>query len=117
MHKQGTKLDYATAVATALADDNPTRQNSSQATPSNTTHTNSAETAQLTEGEQQVALMLGANPGLTNKNLAAQLFVTVGTIEAHMNHIMRKLGVTSRAQIAVWAITHTAQARRATEQG
>jgi non-specific serine/threonine protein kinase len=70
---------------------------------------NSAETAQLTDREQQVVRLLGAEAGLTNRQLAGQLYVTVRTVEAHMTNIMRKLGVSSRAQIAVWAISRRAQ--------
>ena len=49
---------------------------------------------------------LGADTGISNKQLAGQLYINVRIVEAHTNHIMRKLGVSSRAQIAVWATTH-----------
>ncbi|HEX3781316.1 MAG TPA: LuxR C-terminal-related transcriptional regulator [Pseudonocardiaceae bacterium] len=110
-HKRGTRLDYKAAVTAALAEDTPPPPATTKERPRGAVSGNSAETAQLTERQQEVAFMLGANPGLTNKDLAAELFVTVRTVEAHMNHIMRKLGVTSRTQIAVWAITHTPQTR------
>lgn len=41
--------------------------------------------------------------GLSNGQLARQLFVSEKTVKNHMNHIFRKLGVTSRAQaMAAW---------------
>ena len=115
--KRGARLDYNTAVATALADIAIPSADAlcvsdtvNGASPEFTG--NSAETAQLTEREREVVSMLGADAGLTNKQLAGQLYVTVSTIEAHVNHIMRKLGVSSRAQIVVWAMTHSTQAPR-----
>jgi len=41
--------------------------------------------------------------GLTNRQIADRLVVTERTAAAHVEHILDKLGVASRAQIAVWA--------------
>jgi DNA-binding NarL/FixJ family response regulator len=104
--KRGAGLDYAAAVAAALADDPLSAHETGAQSTQETINGNSAETAQLSRREWEVATLLGADAGLTNKQLATQLYVTVRTIEAHVSNIMRKLGVTSRAQIAVWAINH-----------
>jgi DNA-binding NarL/FixJ family response regulator len=117
-HKRGAKLDYHEAVAAALGDNARPAQNTGidhapdtvQANDSSNTG-NSAETAQLTEREWTVTRLLGADAGLTNKQLAGQLYINIRTVEAQMNHIMRKLGVSSRAEVAVWAITHSPQAQ------
>ena len=53
---------------------------------------------ELTPTEQRVAEL--AAGGLANKEIAAMLFVTVSTIEAHLSHVYAKLGVRSRAQLA-----------------
>ena len=53
---------------------------------------------ELTLTEQRVAEL--AAGGLANKEIAAMLFVTVSTIEAHLSHVYAKLGVRSRAQLA-----------------
>jgi DNA-binding NarL/FixJ family response regulator len=37
--------------------------------------------------------------GLTNKEIAAALFVTVHTVEAHLSQVYRKLGVHSRTEL------------------
>ena len=37
--------------------------------------------------------------GHTNREVAAQLFTTVSTVEAHLTRIYRKLGIRSRAQL------------------
>ena len=38
--------------------------------------------------------------GLTNREVAAQLVLSVKTIESHLARVFTKLGVTSRAQLA-----------------
>ena len=52
----------------------------------------------LTPTEQRVATL--AADGLSNKQIASALFVTVNTVEAHLSHAYRKLGVRSRGQLA-----------------
>jgi DNA-binding NarL/FixJ family response regulator len=41
-----------------------------------------------------------AAEGLSNKEIARTLFVTVHTIEVHLSHAYAKLGVRSRTQLA-----------------
>ena len=38
--------------------------------------------------------------GRTNKEVAAALFLTERTVESHLTHAYRKLGVRSRAELA-----------------
>jgi DNA-binding CsgD family transcriptional regulator len=53
---------------------------------------------ELTPTEQRVAEL--AAQGLSNKEIAQALFVTVNTVEAHLSHAYAKLGIRSRAQLA-----------------
>lgn len=52
----------------------------------------------LTSSERRVARM--AAEGMTNKDIAQGLFVTVRTVEAHLHHAYQKLGISSRSQLA-----------------
>jgi len=56
----------------------------------------------LTKRERQVAAVVAQ--GLSNQEIAGELVVSVKTIEAHVTRILSKLGFSSRAQIAAWAV-------------
>jgi DNA-binding CsgD family transcriptional regulator len=53
---------------------------------------------ELTAAERRVADL--AADGLTNKEIAQSLFVSVHTVEVHLTHAYAKLGIRSRAQLA-----------------
>ncbi len=54
----------------------------------------------LSRREMDVARLIA--DGATNRQIAAGLIVSERTVKTHIEHIMNKLGVESRAQIAVW---------------
>lgn len=58
----------------------------------------------LSERENEVVQLLAQ--GLTNKDIAQTLFLSVRTVEAHLRNIFGKLGVRSRTEAALWATKH-----------
>jgi non-specific serine/threonine protein kinase len=62
----------------------------------------------LTEREREVAELIAK--GLSNKRIAERLIIAPRTVESHVEHILVKLGFTSRSQIA------TAWTRSSTEE-
>jgi len=44
--------------------------------------------------------------GLTNREIAEALAISERTASNHVQHILNKLGFSSRARIAVWAVAH-----------
>ncbi|WP_431984085.1 response regulator [Streptomyces qinglanensis] len=55
----------------------------------------------LTKREGEIAGKVGE--GLTNAGIAAEMFISPGTVKTHVASIQRKLGVRNRVGIAVWA--------------
>jgi DNA-binding NarL/FixJ family response regulator len=64
-----------------------------------------ARLARLTDREADVARAIGE--GRTNAEIAAQLYLSVATIKAHVSVILTKLGATNRVQIAL--VVHDAE--------
>lgn len=58
----------------------------------------------LTEREREVLRLVAE--GLSNKEIAQALTITVRTADFHVSNILRKLGVISRVEAAVWAQAH-----------
>jgi DNA-binding NarL/FixJ family response regulator len=56
----------------------------------------------LTQRESQVLEKLSL--GLTNKEIAQTLGISYETVKEHVQHILRKVGVSDRTQAAVWAV-------------
>ncbi|SDH81746.1 ATP-binding protein [Nonomuraea jiangxiensis] len=65
-----------------------------------------ANTEELTPRELEIAELI--TEGLTNKKIAQRLIIAQRTAEGHVERILRKLGCTSRAQVAAWWTSRTA---------
>jgi len=61
-------------------------------------------TSKLTEREIEVLRLIAK--GLSNADIADQLFLSEGTVRNHVSAILAKLGVSDRTQAAVIAIQH-----------
>jgi DNA-binding NarL/FixJ family response regulator len=58
--------------------------------------------ADLTEREREILRMVAA--GKANKQIATELFISERTARTHVSNILRKLGLASRTQAALWAV-------------
>jgi two-component system response regulator DevR len=59
--------------------------------------------AGLTEQERTTLELIGE--GLSNRQIAGRMFVAEKTVKNYVSHVLTKLGMTSRTQVAVLA-TH-----------
>ncbi len=64
--------------------------------------TSSEQLSGLTPREREVAVLIAR--GLTNREIGAALVIAEKTADAHVQHILNKLGFHSRAQVAAWAV-------------
>ncbi|MGO2050275.1 MAG: response regulator [Microbacterium sp.] len=55
----------------------------------------------LTAREEEVLSLLAA--GLTNVEIGAKLFLSLGTVKTHIGAILMKIGVRNRVEAAMWA--------------
>lgn len=94
----GRVQDPERAIVEALSDDplpSGDDQVASESSPP-------ARRALLTPREREVARLVAR--GLTNGQIAAELVITPGTAGLHVKNILGKLGFSTRAQIAAWAV-------------
>jgi DNA-binding NarL/FixJ family response regulator len=69
------------------------------ATMTTATMTAATMTTPLTSTEHKVADLIAM--GMSNKQIASELFVSVRTVESHVSHVLVKIGAHSRVQIAL----------------
>ena len=59
-------------------------------------------TSELTEREREILRLIAT--GITNKDIARQLFISSNTVKVHLRNIFAKIGVSSRTEAALYAI-------------
>jgi DNA-binding CsgD family transcriptional regulator len=72
-------------------------------------------TGPLTSREVEIAQLV-AN-GLTNKEIARRMAVSKRTVDAHVDHIFAKLGISSRVQLTLWLRDRVPRARAIRDRG
>jgi predicted ATPase/DNA-binding CsgD family transcriptional regulator len=85
---EGRRMTLEDAVAQAMADEpkDPWRV---------------GRGSSLTRRESEVAALVAR--GLTNRDIADRLYISIRTVEVHVDRILSKLGFRTRTQLAAWA--------------
>lgn len=89
-HREGASMTTAEAIAYTLGE---------QGRDAKPTAPGQDRTV-LTKREHEVAELVAV--GLTNKEIATRLTISRRTVDGHVDHILTKLGFTSRVQVATW---------------
>ncbi len=92
---EGASYSFDQAVSLALGEDDDA--DGATAAP---TGRRAGAAGGLTRREREVAGLLAE--GLSNKDIATRLVISQRTVETHVDHVLGKLGLTSRAQVASW---------------
>jgi non-specific serine/threonine protein kinase len=95
------RFDTAYRDGAALSVDDTLVQLLGRPAPTATERTGRAGSAVLTRREAEVARLVAQ--GLRNRQIAAHLFLSERTVESHVDHILTKLGLSSRTQVVAWA--------------
>lgn len=90
--RKGRSLGFDAAIAYAL------REELVEAPPTRASTT-------PTRREREVAELVAE--GMTNKEIAGRLVISPRTAQGHVEHLLTKLGFTSRTQIAAWVVEQT----------
>lgn len=67
-------------------------------------HPSDLNQAGLTAREDQILKLIAQ--GLSNKMIARKLDITEGTVKVHVKHLLKKLNLRSRVEVAVWAVNN-----------
>lgn len=91
---RGEGMDLEAAIAFALGE--------AEAAPRPTAMAGPAQPSPLTRRETEVAALVAE--GFTNQQIADRLVISIRTAEAHVENILRKLGVSSRHAVTAWSL-------------
>jgi DNA-binding NarL/FixJ family response regulator len=72
------------------------------------------QSQELKENEWEIIVQVGR--GLSNKEIASALNLSEGTVRNNLSHILSKLGLRDRTQLAIWAVQTGAVNRRIDSQ-
>jgi non-specific serine/threonine protein kinase len=102
----GARRPLALVIGHALADADELRGHEPSADPGIEA---SATGSGLTIREHEIAVLVAS--GLSNREIAGRLVISKRTVDAHVEHIFSKLGMSSRVQLTVWLRDRLADGR------
>jgi DNA-binding CsgD family transcriptional regulator len=97
---QGAATPLDQVVAAAIANVDELSETSTTKDTTKDTVKDPAQDPPLTSREQEIAELVAE--GLSNREIAERLVISKRTVDAHIEHIYSKLGVSSRVQLATW---------------
>lgn len=66
----------------------------------------SEKTVDVHLSEREIAITKLIGEGLTNKEIAEELYLSIGTVKNYLTQILQKTGLRDRTQLAIYAVKH-----------
>jgi DNA-binding NarL/FixJ family response regulator len=101
---QGRAMGLEEAIEYALSEEAEHEPQMLVAVPEQQLPPADERTEGLTAREKEVAIQVSR--GLTNRQIASELFISEHTAATHVRRILKKLGLKSRAQVGSWVTEH-----------
>jgi DNA-binding CsgD family transcriptional regulator len=92
--EEGRRMTQEEAVEYALSEEEPA--------PSAVPAVQAGRPAALTPRQREISTLVAR--GLTNRRIASELIISERTVETHIGKILKKLGLSSRTQLAAWVM-------------
>ena len=104
--KSATRREIIDSILGAGRGDEPSRSGELRRIAGQMAHRQAATNLDipLTPRETQVLRLVAM--GLSNKEIADSLAISIETVKEHVQNLLRKLALSDRTQAAVWAIRH-----------
>jgi DNA-binding NarL/FixJ family response regulator len=102
--KTCTRDELVTAIRTAAAGENVWSREKLRSVSGALRTPRLASNLEVSLSEREGEVLRQMSLGLTNKQIAQTMNISYETVKEHVQHVLRKIGLTDRTQAAVWAV-------------
>lgn len=104
--KTATRTEIVAAITRAAEGSAPARTGSLRRVAGEMAKREAPADARLPLTPRETQVLRHVAMGLSNKEIADSLEISVETVKEHVQNLLRKMSLTDRTQAAVWAIRH-----------
>ena len=102
--KSSTRDEILTAIRTAASGENVWSREKLRSVSGALRTPRMANNLEVSLSEREGEVLRQMTRGLTNKQIAQAMSISYETVKEHVQHVLRKIGLTDRTQAAVWAV-------------
>jgi DNA-binding NarL/FixJ family response regulator len=102
--KDGTREELLSAIRIAATGENVWSREKLRSVSGALRTPRLANNLEVSLSEREGEVLRQMTQGLTNKQIAQAMSISYETVKEHVQHVLRKIGLTDRTQAAVWAV-------------
>ena len=102
--KDCTRDEFLSAIRTAASGENVWSREKLRSVSGALRTPRLANNLEVSLSEREGEVLRQMTLGLTNKQIAQTMNISYETVKEHVQHVLRKIGLTDRTQAAVWAV-------------